>query len=173
MEYRRKPNIVELFRMTRDAEVVGPAWFLPGIVKGTIDIDRCIRGGAVQVYGCTIATTAGQKTAKIRDYKIRGPESGLNACLEIDKGGSDNVLFGNTTTGQGTSGFNSLLLKVEKYDGEPLVPDVEKPLRIVFYRGGKIMGKLPFLPSSDQTNPSLRIRPKEWALSESYRKKEV
>ena len=35
------------------------------------------------------------------------------------------------------------------------------------------MGKLPFLPSSDQTNPSLRIRPKEWALSESYRKKEV
>ncbi len=84
MEYRRKPNIVETFRMTRDAEVVGPAWFLLGIVKGTIDIDRCIRDGAVQVYGCTIATPAGRQKAKIGDYVIRGPDGRLSVCKAED-----------------------------------------------------------------------------------------
>lgn len=48
----------------------------------------------------------------------------------IDYGGSDNILFGNDVAGQGTSGFNTLIVKVEKIDTE-LVPDCDKPRRII------------------------------------------
>ena len=48
----------------------------------------------------------------------------------VDRGGSDNILFGNTTTGQGTSGYNTMIVKVEKVD-EELVPDCDKPRRTV------------------------------------------
>ena len=48
----------------------------------------------------------------------------------IDAGGSDNVLFGNKTTGQGTSGFNTMIVSVEKVD-TALTPDCDKPRRIV------------------------------------------
>ncbi|NMA71374.1 MAG: molybdopterin-dependent oxidoreductase [Firmicutes bacterium] len=49
----------------------------------------------------------------------------------IDKAGSDNVLCGAVPTGQGTSGWNSVIVQVEKWHGEPLKPDVEWPQRIV------------------------------------------
>ena len=48
----------------------------------------------------------------------------------IDYGGSDNILFGNDVAGQGTSGFNTMIVKVEKVDTE-LVPDCDKPRRII------------------------------------------
>lgn len=48
----------------------------------------------------------------------------------IDIGGSDNILFGNTTTGQGTSGFNTCIVKMKKVE-TTLIPDCEKPRRIV------------------------------------------
>ena len=46
-------------------------------------------------------------------------------------GGADNILSGQTPTGQGASGFNSIIAKIEKYSRN-LIPDVEKPARIVF-----------------------------------------
>lgn len=84
MECRRKPNIVEVFRMIRQAEVLGPTWFLLAITKGTIDIDRCIQDGAVHVYGCTVSTPVGRQKAKIGDYVIRGPDGRLSVCKAVD-----------------------------------------------------------------------------------------
>lgn len=48
---------------------------------------------------------------------------------QIDKGGADNILCGPISTGQGTSGWNSCLVKLEKYE-EELVPDAEKPMPV-------------------------------------------
>lgn len=49
------------------------------------------------------------------------PETG------IDRGGADNILRGGVSTGAGLSGFNSCICNIEKYDGEPLHNDVDKP----------------------------------------------
>lgn len=48
----------------------------------------------------------------------------------IDTAGSDNFLTGSFPTGQGTSGWNTCLCNIEKYDGEPLAFDVDVPQRI-------------------------------------------
>lgn len=50
----------------------------------------------------------------------------------IDKGGADNILSGQVPTGQGVSGFNTGIAKIEKYSASKLISDVEKPARIVF-----------------------------------------
>lgn len=50
----------------------------------------------------------------------------------IDFGGADNILSGQIPTGQGVSGFNTGTAKIEKYTQAKLIPDVEKPSRIVF-----------------------------------------
>ena len=48
----------------------------------------------------------------------------------IDHGGSDNALGGVPISGQGISCYNSILCKIEKYAGEPLAKDVDRPLMI-------------------------------------------
>ncbi len=48
----------------------------------------------------------------------------------IDKGGADNILCGGISTGQGVSGWNTCICDIEKYDGEALIPDAEKPYRL-------------------------------------------
>ena len=50
----------------------------------------------------------------------------------IDRGGADNILSGQVPTGQGVSGFNTGVARIEKYTPSKLIPDVEKPARIVF-----------------------------------------
>jgi anaerobic dimethyl sulfoxide reductase subunit A len=50
----------------------------------------------------------------------------------IDTGGADNILCGPITTGQGVSGWNSCVANIEKYSDAPLIPDVQKPQRIIF-----------------------------------------
>lgn len=50
----------------------------------------------------------------------------------IDRGGADNILSGQVPTGQGVSGFNTGVARIEKYTPAKLIPDVEKPARIVF-----------------------------------------
>ena len=47
------------------------------------------------------------------------------------RSGADNYLTGPAPNGQGTSGYNSALCKIEKYTGEALGADVDQPLRIV------------------------------------------
>ena len=53
----------------------------------------------------------------------------------IDKAGADNYLSGQVPTGQGVSGFNSNICKIEKYDSVALVPDAELPLRMALKEG--------------------------------------
>ncbi|MBE3598444.1 MAG: molybdopterin-dependent oxidoreductase [Limnochordaceae bacterium] len=48
----------------------------------------------------------------------------------IDKAGADNVIEGAIPTGQGTSGWNTCVVQVEKWSGEPLLPDDKWPQRI-------------------------------------------
>ncbi|MFA5537008.1 MAG: molybdopterin-dependent oxidoreductase [Bacillota bacterium] len=49
----------------------------------------------------------------------------------IDTGGADNMLCGAIPTGQGTSGWNTAICRIEKYSGNALVPDAQKPQRII------------------------------------------
>lgn len=49
----------------------------------------------------------------------------------IDKSGSDNYLCAPATSGQGVSGYNTQLVNMEKYEGEPLTPDHLWPMRVV------------------------------------------
>src|SRR5690606_10632135 len=51
--------------------------------------------------------------------------------LGIDKAGADNGRNATSPTRQGTSGWNTCNVQVEKWHGEPLKPDVEWPQRIV------------------------------------------
>ena len=60
-----------------------------------------------------------------------GAWSELDEKLGVDNAGSSNMLAGDITTGQGTSGWNSCLLEVEKYNKE-LIPDHKWPARILF-----------------------------------------
>lgn len=51
--------------------------------------------------------------------------------LGVDKAGNANMLTGDITTGQGTSGWNSCLLEVAKFHKQ-LIPDHKWPARILF-----------------------------------------
>ena len=53
----------------------------------------------------------------------------------IDRAGADNYLTGQVPNGQGVSGFNSVVCKVEKYVGEALGVDVDEPERIALKEG--------------------------------------
>ncbi len=60
-----------------------------------------------------------------------GAWSEMDEKLGIDKAGSANILTGAITTGQGTSGWNSCLLELEKYDMD-IIPDHMKEVKILF-----------------------------------------
>ncbi|MEC4176762.1 molybdopterin-dependent oxidoreductase [Adlercreutzia sp. R7] len=47
----------------------------------------------------------------------------------IDEGGSANILAGGHVVGHGHQPWNTCLVKVEKWDGEPLLPDCQRPYR--------------------------------------------
>ena len=61
---------------------------------------------------------------------MHGSWSDYDEENNLDYGGSDNILFGTKTAGQGTTGFNTMIVKIEKSDIE-LTPDCDKPRRIV------------------------------------------
>ena len=51
--------------------------------------------------------------------------------LGVDRAGCSNVLTPQFTTGMGTNGYNSTLVNIEKWDGEPLGRDCDMPLRMI------------------------------------------
>ncbi|MFA5536531.1 MAG: molybdopterin-dependent oxidoreductase [Bacillota bacterium] len=55
----------------------------------------------------------------------------------IDLGGCGNIICGAVPTGQGTSGWNTEICRIEKYTGKAIIPDVEKPRRVIFGEGGR------------------------------------
>ena len=48
----------------------------------------------------------------------------------IDTGGADNILCGGISTGQGVSGWNTCICNIEKYTGEAIPDDIDKPMRL-------------------------------------------
>ena len=54
----------------------------------------------------------------------------MDEATQIDQAGADNIINGAVPTGQGTSGWNSCIVQVEKWTGEPLQPDYKWPQRI-------------------------------------------
>lgn len=50
----------------------------------------------------------------------------------IDKAGATNILCGARLSGQGEEPWNTTIVRVEKYKGEPLKPDAEWERRIIF-----------------------------------------
>lgn len=52
--------------------------------------------------------------------------------LGVDKAGATNTLNGSNPTGQGVQPWNTCVVQVEKWDGQPLEPDARWPQRIIF-----------------------------------------
>lgn len=55
----------------------------------------------------------------------------MDEATGIDRGGADNILCGPASSGMGVTGYNNYNCNYEKYDGKPLIPDCQKPQRIV------------------------------------------
>lgn len=55
----------------------------------------------------------------------------IDPATGIDAAGAENVLTESITTGQGTSGYNTQNVRLEKYTGEPIPDDVDVPQRII------------------------------------------
>ncbi len=49
----------------------------------------------------------------------------------IDYGGCANILIGPIKSGSGIQAWNSCNVQVEKWTGDPLVPDCDRPVRYV------------------------------------------
>ncbi len=80
MKYRKKPVIVEAFRLTDDVEMIAPEWFTQAVIDEVVWIDRSLSGGHVHIYGCTIRTPEGKMHAKLGDYIIQGFNGELYPC---------------------------------------------------------------------------------------------
>lgn len=82
MRYRKKPVEVDAFKLTADMERIAPDWFAKAIAEERIYIDRSMRDGHIDVYGCTVRTQHGKVHAKIGDYIIKGISNELYPCKE-------------------------------------------------------------------------------------------
>lgn len=80
MKYRKKPVVINAFRLTDDAEMIAPAWFTQAVADEKVWIDRSLVDGHMHVYGCTIMTPGGRVHAKLGDYIIRGVYGELYPC---------------------------------------------------------------------------------------------
>ncbi|EOX2027930.1 molybdopterin-dependent oxidoreductase [Escherichia coli] len=56
----------------------------------------------------------------------------LDEASGIDLAGADNAISEQVATGFGTSGWNTVLCDVKKWQGPALIPDVDRPQRIIF-----------------------------------------
>ena len=110
------PNPV--FLNKADAEAKGiktgdtvKVWNQHGAILRTASLTNCMMEGCVGIpHGSWI------------DYDDEN---------QIDRGGADNVLCGPVISGMGVTGYNNYNCNYELYDGEPLIPDCEKPQRII------------------------------------------
>ncbi len=60
-----------------------------------------------------------------------GPWPDFDEETEIDLGGNENVLLGPVTSAYPVAGYNTCLVDIQKYDGEPIPPDRLKPRKMV------------------------------------------
>ena len=62
---------------------------------------------------------------------LHGSRADYDENEGLARGGADNVLMGTESAGQGTTGFNSLLVNVCKYFGKALIKDVDRLIKPV------------------------------------------
>ncbi|MCM0662341.1 hypothetical protein [Coprococcus sp. B2-R-112] len=80
MKFRKKPVEVEAFKLSDDPERMSPDWFTKAVADERIYIDRVVKDGHIDVYGCTIRTQHGKVHAKLGDYVIKGINGELYPC---------------------------------------------------------------------------------------------
>ena len=80
MKYRKKPVVIEAFPLTDDQDMEAPAWFTQAVADETVWIDRALKDGHINVYGCTVQTLEGKMHAKLGDYIIRGVNGEIYPC---------------------------------------------------------------------------------------------
>ncbi len=80
MKYRKKPVVIDAFRLTDDPDRIAPAWFTAAVEAEKVWIDRSLVDGHMHVYGCTIETLEGRMHARLGDYIIQGLRGELYPC---------------------------------------------------------------------------------------------
>lgn len=96
-----------------------------GIKHGDIVLIKSRHGQCIRPVAVTPRIMPGVVTLP------HGSWAEVDEETQIDKAGSDNFLHGAVPTGQGVSGWNSLNVQVEKYQGSlELLPDYKWPQRI-------------------------------------------
>jgi len=89
VKYIRKLQTVLAVQITRDIDMIAPAWFIKELEKEKVVIDRAIVDGHETVYGCTVYFYGGRQRGKIGDYIIK---DNLGA-LDVIRGTDFNRLF--------------------------------------------------------------------------------
>ncbi len=96
-----------------------------GIAEGDTVLLESKDGGRILRSACvTECMMPGQMAIEHGSWKDMNSEG-------IDIGGSENTLGATPPTGFGVGAYNSMLVKVSKYSGAPLIPDCEKPRRVL------------------------------------------
>lgn len=80
MKYRKKPVVIDAFRLTDDPDRIAPAWFAAAVEAEKVWIGRSLVDGHMHVYGCTIETLEGRMHARLGDYIIQGLRGELYPC---------------------------------------------------------------------------------------------
>lgn len=125
-------NVVGLREVHADNLLINPVDAGP---LGLSDEDTCLvesENGKI-LRRCTVTETIMPGVVSLGE----GNWVDLDDETGIDRGGSVNTLEGDEFVGDGFSPFNSLLVKISKYDGEPLPPVSQMPLRTFDDEGNK------------------------------------
>lgn len=86
MKYIRKPEQIEAFVFTTDAEVLAPKWFGEAVDQEKIFIDKSLIDGTIHIYGCSIKSNTGWLRAKLGDYIIRDSHGKIYPCKKAEFG---------------------------------------------------------------------------------------
>lgn len=97
-----------------------------GIKEGDTVLIKSNHGKVIRPVTLTERMMPGVVTLGEGAWVERDDETG------IDKAGATNSLNGARLSGQGEEPWNTCIIEVEKWEGEPLKPDQEWPQRIIF-----------------------------------------
>lgn len=128
--YRRSHSVLDNVAWLREA------WPNPVYIsRADAEEKGIVSGDAVCVYnafGKIVRTASVLETVMPGMVGVpHGSWVDLDEGEEYDLGGADNVLCGPVVSGMAVTGYNNYACTFEKYAGDPLVPDCEKPQRSV------------------------------------------
>jgi anaerobic dimethyl sulfoxide reductase subunit A len=109
----------EFMMNTRDAEALG-------LKEGDTVLIESAYGKCIRLLSLSETLMPGVVTLGEGAWVELDEETG------IDKAGATNILCGARLSGQGEEPWNTTIVRVEKYDGEPLIPDAQWKQRIIF-----------------------------------------